>query len=154
MHYLLYTDGAYFPEHEISTIAYVMIQATPKKEVRRLHQTVKGDTSGRAELRAIISAIYALPKDAVSCTIVSDSKYAIDACDKRCIRYKNTDLLNLFDQIVEKRGISVSYSWVKAHNGNFYNELCDSLCQQALKEHLEKLQNQNQNETETLQENS
>lgn len=135
MHYLLYTDGAYYPEHERSAIAYVMIQAVPKKEVRRLHQTVKGETSGRAELKAIISAVYALPQDADSCTIVSDSKYAIDACAKRCIRYKNTDLLNLYDQIIEAKGLTVTYSWVKAHNGNFYNELCDSLCQQAIKEY-------------------
>lgn len=136
MHYLLYTDGAYFPEHERSAIAYVMIQATPKKEVRRMHQTVVGETSGRAELKAIISAVYALPDDALSCTVISDSQYAIDACSGRCIRYKNNDLLQLFDAIVEKRGLSVTYSWVKSHNGNFYNELCDSLCQQAIDEFI------------------
>lgn len=136
MHYLLYTDGAYFPEHERSAIAYVMIQSTPKKEVRRMRQTVKGDTSARAELKAIISAVYALPDDAVSCTIVSDSKYAIDACAKRCIRYKNNDLLQLFDRLVEEKRVTVSYSWVKSHNGNFYNELCDSLCNQAINEFI------------------
>lgn len=136
MHYLLYTDGAYFPEHERSAIAYVMIQAITKKEVRRLHQTVKGETSSRAELKAIISAIYALPSDADSCTVISDSKYAIDACSRRCIRYRNNDLLQLFDEIVEKRGISVTFSWVKSHNGHFYNELCDSLCSQAIQEYV------------------
>ena len=143
MHYLLYTDGAYFPEHERSSIAYVMIQALPKREVRRLHQTVKGETSGRAELKAIISAVYALPEDADSCTVISDSKYALDACSKRCIRYKNTDLLNLYDNIIESRDLSVTYSWVKSHNGNFYNELCDSLCQQAINEYINNKNKEN-----------
>ena len=135
MHYLLYTDGAYYPQKDRSAIAYVMIQSQPKTEVRRLSQTVKGETSGRAELKAIISAVYALPDDAVSCTIISDSKYAIDACARRCVRYKNNDLLDLFDRIVEEKRLEVSYSWVRSHNGNFYNELCDSLCLQAINEY-------------------
>ena len=138
MHYLLYTDGAYYPEHERSAIAYVMIQCVSKKEVRRLHQTVRGETSARAELKAIISAVYALPDDADACTIISDSKYALDACAKRCIRYQNNDLLALFDEIVEKRCLTVDFSWVKSHNGNFYNELCDSLCKQAIDEYAKQ----------------
>ena len=72
MHYLLYTDGAYYPDHERSAISYVMINAKTKREERRLSQTVKGETSGRAEIKAIISAVYALPSDADSCTIISD----------------------------------------------------------------------------------
>ena len=138
MHYLLYTDGAYYPEHERSAIAYVMIKSTPRVEVRRMSQTVRGTTSGRAELQAIISAVYALPVDAESCTVISDSKYALDACSSRCIRYKNNDLLALFDKIVLERGLSVSYSWVKSHNGNFYNELCDVLCTHAINEYVEQ----------------
>lgn len=136
MHYLLYTDGAYYPEHERSTIAYVMIDGTTKKEIRRMSQTVTGTTSARAELQAIISALWVLPSDADSCTIISDSKYAIDVCSGRSIRYKNTDLLRLFDEIVAARNVSISYSWVKAHNGNFYNELCDTLCQRAINEYV------------------
>ena len=138
MHYLLYTDGAHYPEYERSAIAYVMIQNAPKKEVRRMQQTIKGTTSGRAEIQAIISAVYALPDDAQSCTIISDSKYAIDACAKRCIRYKNVDLLQLFDKIVGERNLTITYSWVKSHNGNFYNELCDSLCLQAMDEYVKQ----------------
>ena len=136
MHYLLYTDGAYYPEHERSAIAYVMLQQEPRKEIRRMHQTVKGETSARAELKAIISAVYALPDDADSCTIVSDSKYALSACAHRCVRYRNNDLLDLYDSMIRKRDIEIYYSWVKSHNGNFYNELCDSLCQQAIDEYI------------------
>ena len=132
MHYLLYTDGAYFPQKERSAIAYVMIQSGSKKEVRRLSQTVKGESSCRAELKAIISAVYALPDDATACTIISDSKYAIGVCSKRNIRYSNIDLLDLFDSIIEHKQVIVSYSWVRSHNGNFYNELCDTLCLQAI----------------------
>ena len=138
MHYLLYTDGAYYPEHERSAIAYVMLQQTPKKEIRRLHQTIKGTTSGRAEIQAIISAVYALPQDAETCIVVSDSKYAINACAHRCVRYRNRDLLDLYDKIIKERGLTVSYSWVKSHNGNFYNELCDSLYQQAIDEYVQQ----------------
>ena len=140
MHYLLYTDGAYFPELERSAIAYVMIESITKREVRRMRQTVKGETSGRAEIKAIISAIYALPEDAESCTIISDSQYAINACSKRCLRYRNIDLLNLYDDMVEKKHVVVDYSWVKSHNGNFYNELCDALCNQAINEYVSEKQ--------------
>lgn len=138
MHYLLYTDGAFYPEHERSAIAYVMLQSIPKKEVRRMHQTVKGETSARAEIKAIISAVYALPDDAHSCNVVSDSKYAIDALSRRCVCYNNTDLIALFDKIVAERGVVVTFSWVKSHNGNFYNELCDALCAQAMDEYASR----------------
>lgn len=144
MHYLLYTDGAYYPDHERSAISYVMINAKTKREERRLSQTVKGETSGRAEIKAIISAVYALPSDADSCTIISDSRYALDACSRKAIRYHNGDLFVLFDKIVEARGLSVTYQWVRAHNGNFYNELCDALCKQAIDEYIS---NKNKNES-------
>ena len=140
MDYLLYTDGAYFPEHERSAIAYVMLQSEPKKEVRRMNQTVKGETSARAEIKAIISAIYALPQDAHSCNVISDSKYAIDALSRRCVCYSNIDLIALYDKIVKERGVGVTFSWVKSHNGNFYNELCDALCAQAMDEYVSKKQ--------------
>jgi len=135
MHYIIYTDGAYFPEHGRSAIAYVMLKTQPNKEVRRLHQTVKGETSSRAELKAIISGIYALPNDANGVTIITDSQYAIDACLRRCVRYKNNDLLDLYDKIVKERDLQITFNWVRSHNGNFYNELCDSLCQQAINEY-------------------
>ena len=137
-HYLIYTDGAYYPEQKISGIAYVMLQTFPNKEVRRYCTTVKGETSGRAELKAIISGVYVLPEDADSCTIISDSRYALDACAGRCTRYQNLDLLRLYDEIIKKREINVTYQWVKSHNGNFYNELCDTLCMQALDEYKQK----------------
>lgn len=138
MHYLLYTDGAYYPEHGRSAIAYVIINSDKKTEVRRMHRTVIGETSGRAELKAIISALYVLPDDATSCTIISDSKYAINSCARRCIRYKNNDLLMLFDKIEKEKNVKVSYSWVRSHSGNFYNELCDTLCTQAIDEYVKE----------------
>lgn len=141
-HYLIYTDGAYYSEHERSAIAYVILGTTPNKEVRRHCQTIKGETSGRAELKAIISGLWVLPDDADSCIIISDSRYAIDACSGRCLRYKNLDLLELFDSIVKKRNnVRITYSWVKSHNGNFYNELCDALCKKALNDYITNKQN-------------
>lgn len=135
-HYLIYTDGAYFPEHERSAIAYVMLGTFPNKEIRRHCQTVKGESSGRAELKAIISGVWVLPEDADSCTIISDSKYALDACSGRCTRFKNNDLLNMYDSIIGGRNINVTYCWVKSHNGNFYNELCDTLCNKAINDFI------------------
>ena len=135
-HYLIYTDGAYFPEHERSAIAYVMLGTQPNKEIRRHCQTVKGETSGRAEIKAIISGVWVLPTDADSCTIISDSKYALDACANKCVRIRNNDLLDMYDAIIRERGINVTYCWVKAHNNNFYNELCDTLCNQAIDEYV------------------
>ena len=136
-HYLIYTDGAYFPEHERSAIAYVMLETFPNKEIRRHCQTVKGETSGRAEIKAIISGVWVLPYDADSCTIISDSRYALDACAGRCVRFKNNDLLDMYDSIIKARKINVTYCWVRAHNGNFYNELCDTLCLQAINEYID-----------------
>jgi ribonuclease HI len=112
-----------------------MLGTKPNKEIHRHCQTVKGESSGRAELKAIISGVWVLPDDADSCTIISDSKYALDACSGRCVRFKNHDLLNIYDSIIKGRNINVTYSWVKSHNGNFYNELCDTLCLQAINEY-------------------
>lgn len=135
-HYLIYTDGAYFPDLGRSTIAYVILGTKPNKEIHRYCQTVKGETIGRAEIKAIISGVYALPDDATSCTIISDSRCALNACSKKSVRFKNHDLLNIYDKIIKERNLSVTYSWVKSHNGNFYNELCDTLCQQAIDEYI------------------
>ena len=139
-HYLIYTDGAYFPLHGRSAISYVMLQTFPNKEIRRYCTTVNGSTSGRAEIQAIISGVFVLPDDADSCTVISDSRYALDACSGKKIRHANFDLLKIYDDIIKKKNVNVTYAWVKSHNGNFYNELCDTLCMQAIDDYNKQQQ--------------
>lgn len=95
-------------------------------------------TNNRMELTAAISALSAL-KTECEVTLYSDSKYMIDAIQKKWVySWKakgwkkadrspalNPDLWEQLLALLEKH--SVTFVWVKGHAGHPYNERCDKL---------------------------
>lgn len=47
-------------------------------------------------------------------------------------RKLNQDLFDIWDDVIKERGLTIEYNWVRGHNGNEYNELCDKLCNDAI----------------------
>lgn len=98
-------------------------------------------TNNRMELTAVIKALEAL-KEPCEVTLTSDSKYVIDAIQKRWVySWKNNgwrkadkkpalnvDLWEQLLALLDKH--AVTFVWVKGHAGHPENERCDQLAVQ------------------------
>lgn len=131
--FLIYTDGAYSRKNNEGAFAYVILDdkgTVIKKEVHKC----ANETNNRMELKAIIAALYNLPNkdEKVSALVVSDSQYALCTLFGTWRRNLNNDLFDVYERILKEREIEIEWKWVKGHNGDYYNELCDDLCCKAL----------------------
>ena len=95
-------------------------------------------TNNRMELLAVIAALEALKKPGQNVTIFSDSKYVIDAVEKKWVfgwvakgfaGKKNKDLWLRFLELYKFHRIK--FVWVKGHTGHPENERCDRLAVEA-----------------------
>lgn len=91
-------------------------------------------TNNRMELLAVIAALEALKNPGMDVTVVSDSKYVVDAVEKGWLfgwekkgfaKKKNPDLWRRFLQAYRKH--KVKFEWIRGHDGHPLNELCDHL---------------------------
>ena len=97
-------------------------------------------TNNRMELLAVIIALEKLKKQPMEVMVYSDSKYVIDAVEKKWVfnwkkkgfkDKKNPDLWKRYLSIHRKH--KVSFSWVKGHNNHPQNDRCDKLALKAAK---------------------
>jgi ribonuclease HI len=95
-------------------------------------------TNNRMELLAVITGLEALTTIPCQVTVVSDSKYVVDAFGKDWIsgwqkrqwkNVKNPDLWKRLILVVAKH--QVKWNWIKGHAGHPENERCDQLAVQA-----------------------
>ncbi len=91
-------------------------------------------TNNRMELLAVIQALKTLKRQNVSVVIYSDSKYVVDAVEKKWVfgwskkgfvGKKNPDL---WKEYLKLHAIfKPKFVWVKGHNNHPQNERCDKL---------------------------
>ncbi len=150
--YALYSDGACRGNPGPGAWA-VMAQDQTEKLVFESSGVEISTTNNKMELLAAISGIKIL-KDLQSqgetdkrrLFLFSDSRYVIDGITKWIPSWKrkgwkksdgkppeNLDLWKEFDELV-KQVESISFFWVKGHNGHPQNEYCDQLANRALDE--------------------
>ena len=101
-------------------------------------------TNNRMELMAVIVGLEALKKPGQKVTVFSDSKYIIDAIDKKWVYgwikkgfagKKNKDL---WERLLRSYRLhQVQLVWVKGHAGHPLNERCDALAVAASKNQAE-----------------
>ncbi|MHC5202031.1 ribonuclease HI [Myroides sp. LJL119] len=105
---------------------------------KELSQGFRCTTNNRMELLAVIVGLEKLKKIGTSVLVVSDSKYVVDAVEKRWVfswetkgfkDRKNPDLWQRFLRVYRQH--KVSFQWVKGHNDHPMNERCDQLAVQA-----------------------
>lgn len=86
------------------------------------------------ELLSVIVALEALKKEGQHVTVYSDSKYVVDAVEKKWLfswekkdfhGKKNPDLWARFLRIYRKH--HVKFKWVKGHADHEENNLCDEM---------------------------
>jgi len=101
---------------------------------KELSEGFRKTTNNRMELLAVIKALEALKGHGQQVMIYSDSKYVIDAIEKRWVNgwlakgfkdKKNKDLWLRYLELAKLHHIK--FTWVRGHNGHPENERCDVL---------------------------
>lgn len=98
-------------------------------------------TNNRMELTSVIVALSSLKNPGCVVTVYSDSKYVVDAVEKKWLntwvkknwkRTKNADLWKRYLDVASKH--TVKFIWLKGHAGHAMNERCDQLAVAAASE--------------------
>ena len=127
----IYTDGASRGNPGPGGYGVVMIAGTLRREIA---EGFRLTTNNRMELLSVIVALEALKKENLAVTIFSDSKYVVDAVEKKWVfgwekKYfsgkKNEDLWKRFLRAYRRH--QVRFVWVKGHASNKENNRCDEL---------------------------
>jgi ribonuclease HI len=101
---------------------------------KELSEGFRKTTNNRMELLAVIKALEALKSPNQDVTLYSDSKYVIDAIEKRWVYgwlqkgfagKKNKDLWLRYLDVSKLH--KIKFVWVRGHNGHPENERCDVL---------------------------
>ncbi len=109
----------------------VMLSGPYRKE---LSQGFRLTTNNRMELMAVCVALEMLKFRGSEVTVYSDSKYVVDAVEKRWVYgwekkgyegKKNPDLWRRFLKIYREH--NVKFVWVKGHASTVENNRCDEL---------------------------
>lgn len=139
----IWTDGAAKGNPGPGGFGVVMDYKGKRKE---LSAGFRMTTNNRMELLAVIVGLESIKKDGWEVLVVSDSKYVVDAVEKKWINNwvakgfkgkKNSDLWERFLKSYYRH--QVKFKWVKGHAGHPENERCDELAVEAATgEHLDK----------------
>lgn len=127
----IYTDGSARGNPGNGGFGVVLLSGKHRKEIA---QGYRFTTNNRMELLSVITGLEALKSDGGQVTIYSDSKYVVDAIEKKWvfgwekknfIGKKNPDLWMRFLKVYRKH--QVKFVWVKGHATNPLNNRCDEL---------------------------
>ena len=135
MSVVIYTDGSAKGNPGRGGYGVVMMSGSHRKEISGGFELT---TNNRMELLSVIVGLEHLKKEKTFVTIYSDSKYVVDAVEKKWLfswekknfgKKKNPDLWIRFLKIFRKH--QVRFVWVKGHSNIKENERCDQLAVEA-----------------------
>ena len=116
----IYTDGSCIPNPGPGGWAFCILE---NDEEICISGSEKHSTNNRMELQAVIEALNCVnPGNYI---IYTDSQLTMNCAKGLYKRKKNIDLWAEFD--IASKGKKLKWVWVKAHNGNKYNEIVDSM---------------------------
>ena len=133
----IYTDGAASGNPGPGGYGVVLISGKHRLEKS---EGFRLTTNNRMELLAVIIGLEALKKPKSNVAVYTDSKYVTDSVEKGWLfqweakafkKKKNPDLWIRFLKAYRKH--NVRFIWIKGHNNNKENELCDRLAVEAYK---------------------
>lgn len=135
----IYTDGSALGNPGPGGYGAIM-EWVGKKYIKEYAKGFRYTTNNRMELLAVIEALEMLKQQPLEVMVFSDSKYVIEAVDKKWVfgwekkqfkNKKNPDLWKRFLKIYALH--KVKFTWVKGHNNHPQNERCDFLAVTAAK---------------------
>jgi len=127
----IYTDGSSRGNPGPGGFGIILKSGQHYKEIS---QGYRKTTNNRMELMSVIVALECIKNEGQEVVITSDSKYVVDAVEKRWVfgwekkdfkDKKNPDLWKRFLKIYPKH--KVKFNWVRGHNEHPENERCDEL---------------------------
>lgn len=131
----MYTDGASRGNPGPGGYGTILKMGNHYKEIS---EGFRRTTNNRMELLSVIVGLEQLRRPGSQVTVYSDSKYVVDAVEKKWVfgwaakgfkNKKNPDLWRRFLQIYPQH--NVKFVWVKGHAGHAMNERCDTLAVEA-----------------------
>lgn len=137
----LYTDGACSGNPGVGGWGAVLIYCGVEK---RISGAEPDTTNNRMELTAVIEGLKCL-KEPCEVEVFSDSSYTVNAFNKGWVygwikngfkKSDNKPVLNvdLWQSLLElTQKHKVKFNWVKGHADNEYNNICDKLATDAIK---------------------
>ena len=136
---IIYTDGS--SRGNPGPGGYGIIMEDCKSGfVKECSKGFRHTTNNRMELLAVIDALKMLKKNKLKVLIYTDSKYVVDAVEKKWVfkwkttnfkNKKNVDLWLDFLKLFDKN--TIKFNWIKGHNNHPQNEKCDKLAFDASK---------------------
>jgi len=108
------------------------------KHEKELSDGFRLTTNNRMELLAVIVGLESIKKKGIPVTIISDSKYVVEAVEKGWLwtweknnfkKKANPDLWKRY--IPLHRTFTPKFKWIKGHAGHIENERCDQLAVEA-----------------------
>jgi ribonuclease HI len=133
----LFTDGSAKGNPGKGGYGLVLLSGSHRKELSVGYRLT---TNNRMELLSVIVGLETLKKEKTIVTVYSDSKYVVDAVEKKWVfvwekknfgKKKNPDLWIRFLKIYRKH--VVNFIWIKGHADSKENERCDFLAVRASK---------------------
>jgi ribonuclease HI len=127
----MYTDGAASGNPGPGGYGLILISGPHRKEVS---EGFRLTTNNRMELLSVIVGMEMLKVAGCSVDVYSDSKYVVDAIEKKWIdgwirrgwkNVKNPDLWKRY--LLAAKNHHVKFHWIRGHNGHPLNERCDEL---------------------------
>jgi len=119
----IYTDGSCLGNPGVGGWGAVIIYPDGREE--ELSGGEEATTNNRMEIQAIIKALSEL-LPGTSVEVLSDSEYVVNSMTKGWKKKANTDLWHELNNVISRLG-DIKWTWVKAHDGNHYNEQADCL---------------------------
>lgn len=116
----IYTDGSCILPSMASGWAFCLLE---NEEEWCVSGGESSSTNNRMELQAVIEALKFVQN--IEYTIYTDSKLTMYCAQGIWKRKANNDLWDEYDIVSKNK--SLNWVWVKAHNGDNYNEVVDKL---------------------------
>lgn len=136
----IYTDGSALGNPGPGGYGIVM-EWVGKNYQKEWAKGFRYTTNNRMELLAVNDALRLLKKPGMKVKVFSDSKYVVEAVEKKWVfgwakknfkDKKNPDLWRDFLTLYAHH--EISFQWIKGHNDHAQNERCDALAVKAAKE--------------------
>lgn len=135
----IYTDGACSGNPGPGGYG-ILMEWVGKSYKKEFSEGYRKTTNNRMELLAVIVALETMKTSEVEITIFSDSKYVVDAVEKKWLfgwkkkQFKNVKNPDLWERFLKVYNFNnTKFTWVKGHSDNPKNERCDQLAVQASK---------------------
>jgi len=139
----IYTDGACSGNPGKGAFAFIIL--VDDVEVKKYCNGFIKTTNNRMELLAVIEAIKFIKTlkniDINSIIyIYSDSKYVVDSINKKWLdnwilkNFKNVKNIDLWNEYLSvNKDLNINFIWVEGHSNIKYNEICDKLATNFIK---------------------